>query len=54
MRAGFILIVRPAEDEDDANVTATGSSEGESESAYHVFATNVSPGAVMPDPDRFV
>ena len=54
MRAGFTLIVRPAEDGDDARGTATGSSEGESESAYHVFATNASPGAVMSDPDRFV
>ena len=54
MRAGFTLIVRPAEDGDDARETATGIREGESESAYHVFATNASPGVVMPDPDRFV
>ena len=49
-----ILIVRPAEDEDDAKETATGNSEGEGESFHHVFATSVSPGAVISDPDRFV
>ena len=54
MRAGFTLIVRPAEDWDDAREMVTGSSEGGSESAYHVFATNASPEVVMPDPDRFV
>ena len=51
-RAGFTLIVRPAEDGDEAKGTATGSSEGES--LHHVFATNVSPEAVGSDPDRFV
>ena len=53
-RAGFTLIIRPAEDEDDARETATGSKEGESEPAYHVFATNVPPEAVGSDPDLFV
>ena len=48
------MIVRPAEDGDDAGETATGSREGEGESFHHVFATNASPGAAMPDPDRFV
>ena len=54
LRAGFTLIIRPAEDEDDARETATGSREGEGESVYHVFATSVSPEAVGSDPDRFV
>ena len=53
-RAEFTLIIRPAKDENDARETATGSKEGETESAYHVFATNVSPGAISADPDRFV
>ena len=34
-RADFTLIIRPAKDEDDARETATGSSKGERESAYH-------------------
>ena len=50
MRAGFTLIVRPAEDGDDTRETVTDSSKGKS--AYHVFATSVPPGAFMPDPDR--
>lgn len=53
-RAEFTLIIRPAIDEDDARETATGTSKGKRESAYHAFATNVSPGAVASDPDRFV
>lgn len=54
LRTEFTLIIRPAIDENDARETATGTAKGESESAYHVFATNVSPGAVASDPDRFV
>ena len=47
--------MRPAEDGDDAKEAVTGSGEGEGEgkSAYHVFATNVSPEAEGSDPDRF-
>ena len=41
-------------DEDDAKKTATGSSKGERESAYHAFATNVSCAAVGSNPDQFV
>lgn len=32
----------------------TGTAKGESESAYHVFATSIPLGAVTSDPDRFV
>ena len=53
-RAEFTLIIRPAKDGNDARETATGSAEGEGESAYHAFATNISPGAAASDPDRFV
>ena len=52
--AEFTLIIRPAQDENDARETATGTAKGERESAYHVFATNVPPGTVASDPDRFV
>ena len=52
--AEFTLIIRPAVDENDARETATGTAKGESESAYHAFATNVPPGVVAADPDRFV
>ena len=52
--AEFTLIIRPARDENGARETATGTSKGGSGSAYHAFATNVPPGAVAADPDRFV
>ena len=48
------MIIRPAKDGNEARETATGSGEGEEESAWHVFATNIPPGAVIPDPDGFV
>ena len=54
LRAQFTLMIRPAEDGNDAREAATGSRDGEGESAYHVFATNVSPEVVASDPDRFV
>ena len=38
------LIIRPARDENDARETATGTTQGKSESAYHVFATNAPQG----------
>ena len=52
--AEFTLIIRPARDENDARETATGTTWGESEPAYHAFATNAPPGVVAADPDRFV
>ena len=53
-RAKFTLIIRPADSEEDVRETATGNKEGESESAYHVFATNTSPVVVGSKPDMFV
>ncbi|MXY60862.1 MAG: hypothetical protein F4Y82_01930 [Cenarchaeum sp. SB0665_bin_23] len=53
-RAEFTLIIRPADSEEDVRETATGNKEGESESAYHVFATNTSPVVVGSKPDMFV
>ncbi|MBI1657245.1 MAG: hypothetical protein IS632_00490 [Thaumarchaeota archaeon] len=52
LRAQFTLIIRPAEDENDARETATDSRKSKSESAYHMFATDISPEAVGFDPDR--
>ena len=52
--AEFTRIIRPAQDENDARETATGTAKGESESTYHVFATDIPPGTVASDPDRFV
>lgn len=54
LRTEFTLIIRPAKDGNEARETATGSSEDEEESAWHVFATNIPPGAIIPDPDGFV
>ena len=42
------LIIRPARGENDARETATGTTQGKSESAYHMFATNVPQGWSQP------
>ena len=54
LRAQFTLIIQPAEDGNGSGETATSNKEGKSESAYHVFATNVSPKVVASEPDLFV
>ena len=51
LRAPFTLMIRPAEDGNDAGETDTGSREGEP--FHHVFATNASPEVVASGLDRF-
>ena len=49
--AEFTLVIHTTIDGNDARKTATGTAKGESESAHHMFATNVPLGVVASDPD---